>query len=317
MSMLDMSLDKLKKYKGKNPCPGDLNKYWKDALKEADAVSLNFELKKIDYPVNSIEAYDLYYNGTNDARIHALYIKPKKITNPTPCILEFHGYTGNCGPIESKLKWITLGYQILSMDCRGQGGKSKDTGNVTGFTQRGHIIRGIEDKNTLLFKHIFLDTYLLAKIAASFNDVDKNNLMTTGGSQGGGLSLACAALYPGIKKVASCYPFLSDYKRVWEMDCSDAYSEISFWFKRFDQAHKRENEIFTRLGYIDIKNMAPMIKANILICTGLKDETCPPSTVYAIYNNLKCKKKIIVYPDFKHENITEWNEESFKFLAEI
>lgn len=317
MPMLDMSLNELKKYKGQNPCPGDLNKYWKEALKEADTVNLDIELKKIDYPVKTIDAYDLYYNGTNGARIHTLYIKPKKIISPTPCILEFHGYTDNCGPIESKLKWITLGYQILAMDCRGQGGKSIDAGSVIGNTHCGHIIRGIEDKNTLLFKHIFLDTYLIAKIAASFDDVDKKNLMTTGASQGGGLSLACAALYPEIKKVASCYPFLSDYKRVWDMDCSGAYKEISDWFRRFDQAHKREDEIFTRLGYIDIKNMAFMIKANVLTCAGLKDETCPPSTIYAMYNNLKCKKKIIVYPDFKHEYIGDWNEDSFKFLAEI
>ena len=316
MPLLDMPLKELKQYMGINPCPQDFDEYWKDALFEADKVQLNIELQKIDYPAASIEVFDLYYTGTNNARIHALYLRPVNIKYPAPCVLEFHGYTCSCGTIESKLKWLTLGYQVLSMDCRGQGGKSNDTGGVIGNTHNGHIIRGIEDKNTLLYKHIFLDTYLLAKIADSFDTIDSKNIMTIGGSQGGALSLVCAALSPFVKKSAACYPFLTDYKRVWEMDYSGAYKEISEWFRRFDPAHERADEIFTRLGYIDIKNLAPKIKADVLTCACLKDETCPPSTIYAMYNHLKCGKKIIIYPDFVHEHIDHWSEESFKFLAE-
>ena len=317
MPMLDMPLEELKKYKGINPCPDDLDEYWKKAKKEADVVDLNIELKKIEYPVQSIDAYHLYFNGTKNAKIHALYVKPKNISKPTPCVLEFHGYTMNCGTIESKIKWTALGYQVISMDCRGQGGHSIDPGYEVFHTLHGHIVRGIENDDTLMYKHIFLDTYLLAKIAAFFDDINKEKLMTTGGSQGGALSIACAALYTDIKKVAANYPFLCDYKRAWDMDCESAFDEIKDWFRRFDPAHERVDEIFTRLGYIDLKNLAPRIKAELIVSTGLLDNMCPPSTVFAMYNNLKCKKKIFVYPDFKHEHIPHWEEECFKFLSSI
>ena len=52
-----------------------------------------------------------------------------------------------------------------------------------------------------------------------------------GGSQGGGLTLACAALEPRIKRLAPVFPFLSDYRRTWEMDLAvDAYEELKVLF---------------------------------------------------------------------------------------
>jgi cephalosporin-C deacetylase len=49
-------------------------------------------------------------------------------------------------------------------------------------------------------------------------DVDENRVGATGASQGGALTLACAALEPRIKRAAPVYPFLCDYRRVWDID---------------------------------------------------------------------------------------------------
>ena len=92
--------------------------------------------------------------------------------------------------------------------------------------------------------------------------VDSNRVGTTGGSQGGGLSLACAALEPRIKLAAPVFPFLTDYKRTWDLDLDEhAYAELREWFRRFDPMHKREDEVFTQLGYIDVQHLAPRIEA--------------------------------------------------------
>jgi len=314
MPLLDFPLEQLKKYKGSTPKPDNFDEYWTKALKEIENIDYNVELKKIDYPVKNVEFFDVYYTGTRGARIHAIHARPKDIQSPTPCILEFHGYSMNAGALAWKLQWVAMGYSVFSMDCRGQGGKSEDLGGFKGTTFFGHIVRGLPS-NDLLFKHIFLDGVILSRIASQMGYVDENNLYTTGGSQGGGLSLAVAGLYPKIKKVAAAYPFLSDYKRVWELNYSGAYSEIHEWFRRFDPTHSKEKEIFTTLGYIDIQNLAPKIEGKVLICIGLEDETCPPSTVFAAYNKIKSKKQIIVYPDYKHESIQHWSDEVVKFFA--
>lgn len=73
--------------------------------------------------------------------------------------------------------------------------------------------------------------------------VDRNRVGATGGSQGGGLTIACASLVPEIKRLAPVFPFLSDYKRVWEMDLAkDAYVELQQYFRRFDPRHLRKEE---------------------------------------------------------------------------
>jgi len=68
-----------------------------------------------------------------------------------------------------------------------------------------------------------------------FNEIDETRVAATGGSQGGGLTLACASLEPRINRAAPAFPFLCDYKRVWEMDLAQgAYEELPNYFRQFD-----------------------------------------------------------------------------------
>ena len=145
-------------------------------------------------------------------------------------------------------------HAVAALDVRGQGGRSEDVGGVRGNTLNGHIIRGLDDPDPdrLFFRDVFLDTALLTRIVASFPEIDEGRLAAQGGSQGGALTLACSAL-SNIQLAAPAYPFLSDYRRVWEMDLAkNAYAELTDYFRHFDPLHDREEEIFTKLGYIDI-----------------------------------------------------------------
>ena len=165
----------------------------------------------------------------------------------------FHGYSGSSGDWSDKLNWVAQGFSVAALDCRGQGGLSEDVGGVRGNTLRGHIIRGLDHgPEQLLYRQIYLDTAQLAGIVMGMPEVDAARVGATGGSQGGGLTLACAALEPRIKKAAPVFPFLCDYQRVWEMDlATGAYEELRLYFRLFDPRHERESEVFERLGYID------------------------------------------------------------------
>mgnify|MGYP000659285111 CR=1 FL=1 len=66
---------------------------------------------------------------------------------------------------------------------------------------------------------------------------------------------------PGIRQAAPTFPFLSDYKRVWEMDqAKDAYAELREYFRHFDPRHEREDAVFETLGYVDIQHLARRIQ---------------------------------------------------------
>jgi cephalosporin-C deacetylase len=317
MPCLDKPLHELREYYGISPRPGDFDAYWEKALAELLATDPApvLEPSKTIQPRNA-EAFDLWFTGVGGARIYAKYLRPKNLSGKAPAVLSFHGYTGNSGDWQDKLNYVSEGFAIAALDCRGQGGRSEDIGSVKGNTHHGHFIRGLDDSpEKLLFRSIFLDTAQLARVVMSFDEVDAERVGCMGGSQGGALSLACASLVPQIKRCVSVFPFLSDYKRVWEMDLAkDAYAELKNFFRLFDPLHEREDEIFTRLGYIDVKNLTPRIKAECLFGITLMDNICPPSTQFAAYNNITSKKDAVIYPDYGHEGLPGFQDKAFNFL---
>ncbi len=320
MPLTDMSLEKLKKYQGITPCPADFDEFWDKSLAEMRQIDPELELIPADFQVDFAECFDMFFTGVGGARVHAKLVRPKNISSPQAAVLQFHGYAGDCGNWQSKLAFAAQGFTVAALDCRGQGGISEDIGGVKGWTFRGHFIRGLDNAldghpEKLLFRNIFLDTAQMAKIVMEMPEVDETRVGAMGGSQGGGLTLACASLVPEIKYVASTFPFLTDYRRVWEMDLAvGAYDELRVFFRKFDPQHKRENEIFETLGYIDIQNLTKRIKGEVMMGTGLMDTTCPPSTQFAAYNKIQSRKSVEIYPDFGHESLPGHEDKVFQFM---
>ncbi len=317
--LIDMPLDELRTYPGSNPCPPDFDDYWRRALKDLDATPPEITIEPSGFSAPHAECFDLFFTGAGAARVHAKLVKPRGAKRPGPAVVHFHGYTGSSGDWSGYLGWAGAGFVSAALDCRGQGGESEDTGGVRGNTHHGHIIRGLDDhEDKLLFRQIFLDTVRLTRIVMDLNEVDPDRVGATGASQGGGLTLACASLEPRIKRAVSIYPFLSDYRRVWEMDLAKgAYQELQDYFRRYDPTHEREATAFERLGYIDVHNLSSRIKANTLMLTGLMDQICPPSTQFAAYNAITSPRSMVLYPDFGHENLPGAQDRVFAHLLEL
>lgn len=317
MPLIDMPMEQLLKYEGRSPKPADFDAFWDRSLAEMRAVDPQVELRPAAFQTKFAECFDLFFTGLGGARIHAKLLRPRTRKSRGPAVVQFHGYSGHCGEWHDKLGFVAAGFTVAAMDCRGQGGLSEDRGGVKGNTHNGHIIRGLDDcPEKLLFRHIFLDTAQLAGIVMAMEDVDPARVGAMGGSQGGGLTIACAALEPRIRAAAPAFPFLSDYRRVWEMDLAkDAYAELRTFFRLFDPTHSREDEIFNRLSYIDIQFLSPRIRADVLWGVGLMDTICPPSTQFAAYNRITSKKSLAVYPDFGHEGLPGFADRTYQFLT--
>jgi len=315
----DMSWDKLQTYSGTNPRPEDFDTYWDDALAARSTVEPNPTITPSEFQTPYAICSDYTYTGIGGARIHAKLLQPRVIQSTHPAIIQFHGYGGNAGDWFDKLPWVALGFTVVALDCRGQGGDSEDFGGVPGNTKEGHIIRGIEGrKEDLLYRSIYLDTVQLAHLVMAMPDVDPSRIGVFGSSQGGGLALACAALVPQVNKVAAIHPFLSDFMRVWTIDQDvEAYEEIRTYFRLRDPQHLHEQEFFTRLGYVDVQHLANRIKGEVLMAVGLRDKICPPSTQFAAYNKITAPKHLAVYPDFAHETMRGFADQLFQFFADL
>ena len=129
-------------------------------------------------------------------------------------------------------------------------------------------------------------------------------------AQGGGMGLACCALNSDlINRASILYPFLSDFRKVFELGRDEiAYDGIRYYSRWFDPDGTRLDECFHTLGYIDTLSFAHLVRCPVLFGTGLADVVCPPETQFAVYNALACPKRHVLFPDFGHEEIQAYDD---------
>jgi len=319
MPVFDLPLEGLRRYSGRNPRPKDFDGYWESSLKSLERIEPNLRLDPVEHPTPIAECFDLTFTGVGGARIYAKYLRPRESDRPHPGVSVFHGYSVASADWFDLIPYVAQGYSVIAMDCRGQGGRSEDPGGVRGTTLSGHIIRGLgSSPEDLMYRSVFLDCVQTVRLLMDMPEVDAARIGATGASQGGGLSLASAALEPRIKAVASVYPFLCDYRRVWELDLAEnAYGELRQYLRHFDPTHSGVDETFTTLGYIDVQHLAPRIAAQVLMVTGLMDRICPPSTQFAAFNKITSTKDMIIFPDYEHESIPGVNDRILGFFADV
>lgn len=317
MPIFDLPLSELNNYMGRNERPEDFDAYWDRGIAEMEALGTAHEMRPAPFQVPGVACFEMSFSGLGGAQIYARLVRPERHAGRLPAVLQFHGYSGRGGSYAGLLRWAAAGFLAVAMDCRGQGGRSSDPGQVLGNTLQGHIIRGLDDPDPdkLYFRNVFLDTAQLARIVMAMPEVDAGRVGACGGSQGGGLSLACAGLTPRLNRAAPHMPFLCDYRRVWEMDLAkDAYVELQQYFRHFDPRHEREQEVFTKLGYVDAQHLAPRIRGSVRMYTGLMDTVCPPSTQFAAYNKITAPKSMVIYPDFAHESYPDLDDDQMQFM---
>ena len=312
-------LAELEACRGKNPIPADFDEFWAARIAEADAVPLDYEILPSDQipELGSCTYYDLYFTGMGGARVYAKYAVPKVLGGgPVPLVLQFHGYPGCTRSWAEQSSWPGIGCAILSMDNPGQGGRSEDVGGFKGTTVSGHLITGVDGgPENLYYVRLYQDQHILCRIVRELEGIDLSRVYVNGSSQGGGMGIACCALNSDLVNRASIlYPFLSDFREVWELGADEiAYDGIRYYSRWFDADGERADEWFGTLGYVDSLSFAHLVRCPVLFGTGLADVVCPPETQFTVYNALTCPKKHLLYPDFGHEEIQAFDDEIIRF----
>jgi cephalosporin-C deacetylase len=303
-------------YKGSGIKPADHEEFWDKAFAELDECSLEYTLEQVDIPSDVAEFFHLYFTGVKGARVHCQYIRPKNPNGKAPLMLNFHGYHGDSGDFVDKVGLVAEGFSVLALDARGQGGLSEDVTHTAGGVLNGLIIRGLEEgPENLYYRSVFLDIAQMTRIGFALPNTDQKRVYCQGASQGGALALVCAALEPRVSKAFVQYPFLSDYRKAFDLDvATSAYGELAYWFQFRDPLHKKEAEFFDTLEYIDIQHLVDRIQANVIWGIGLMDGVCPPETQFAVYNKITSKKTMVTLPEYGHEYLPKFGDTISSYL---
>jgi cephalosporin-C deacetylase len=321
MAFFDMPLDQLQSYLPERREPADFDAFWARTLSEVRSHPLNPQFTPIDAGLRTIETFDVTFNGYGGQPIKGWLLLPKQRSQPLPCVVEYIGYGGGRGFAIDRLLWSSAGYAHLIMDTRGQGsawtrGDTPDPEpDGTNPHHPGFMTRGIAKPDTYYYRRVFSDGVRAVETAASHPAIDSNRIAVTGGSQGGGISIAVAGLLKTVGVAMPDVPFLCHYQRATEITDGYPYQEIV----KYLVVHREQYEtVFDTLSYFDGVNFAARAHAPTLFSVGLMDEICPPSTVFAAYNHYKGKKDIRVWRYNHHEGGENYQAvEKVKFLNQI
>jgi cephalosporin-C deacetylase len=313
MPSIDMPLDQLRQYKPSLYREEDFDFFWSDTIKEVLKQPLHAELIPYDFPAKNLDCFAVRFEGFGGGRIAGWYLRPTQ-RGKFPGVCMYHGYSGRGARPMDMISLASQGICVLSMDCRGQNGQSQDTAVVPEGQHSGWMTKGIRDPKTYYYRYVYADAVRALELLAGRDEVDETRLAITGGSQGGGITLAVAALSDKPLLALPDIPFLCDFRRGVAICGNGPYPEIPNFLKSFPHLYE---QAFRTLSYCDCLNLAPKIRCRTTISVGLWDDVCPPSTIYGTYHHMTCEKSIEPYPFHKHEVPHEHNETKFRLMMDV
>lgn len=285
--LIDMPLAELRSYRPEPSEPADFDDFWQRTLADARAQAGPAQFAPYASGLRTVDVFDVTFTGYAGQPVRAWLLLPRHTEGPLPCVVEFIGYQGGRGFPHEYLTWSAAGYANLVMDNRGQGSGghthavTPDPAPAGAPHTPGYLTRGIESPQTSYYRRLFTDAVRAVDTARAHPRIDPERIAVYGGSQGGGIALAAAALGGPVAAALLDVPFLCHFRRAAEITDAGPYSELVTFVRT--QRH-REQEAFATLDYFDGVNLAARATAPALFSVALMDAVCPPSTVFAAYN---------------------------------
>ncbi len=84
-------------------------------------------------------------------------------------------------------------------------------------------------------------------------------------------------------------------------------------YPHFNKYHEilKNKDCLNTMAYYDVVNFARKVKAPTYLTWGYNDNTCPPTTSYAVWNTLKCEKEALLTPINEH-----WTTHRYQLSAD-
>ena len=279
--------------------PADLHAFWQRTKHELQTTPVNAMVTAA--PEHSGREYVtslVQLDSFQSTRLRAWYSVP---TDPfmggkLPAILVVPGYAGD-KPIPTHL--AVSGFAVLTLYPRGQGESRQEWELEHGTKLTYHVT----DKERFYYRGGYMDCVRGLDFLASRPEIDPTRLGMWSRSQGGGFTLATAALDQRLRVAVAEEPFLCNYPAAITVT-TPPYRELY----DYAAAHPAERQaMLDTLAYFDPLHLAPSIQCPTLVNVGMQDTTCPPHTILPVFERITAPKALHVYPDLTHAPCTDFN----------
>ena len=272
--------------------PTDFDNFWRTTIDSLEGIPMNAKVTlQPGLSKGKLNCYLVELQSWGNITVRAWYTVAKnaKPGRKMPVWLIVPGYGG----IGVKAIPGNEDLAVLAFNVRGQG-NSKDRINPS---REGYLVTDINNRYRYIYRGAIMDVIRAVDFIATRPELDINNIVCSGGSVGGYLSIAACSLDKRIKLCSANNPVFSDYPSLvgsgnWPMKNIEDYAI---------QRHLPLNYLLNNLQYYDLKNFTYNLHAKSLIGISLLDPLAPPYNEYVMLGNIKAKYKLFVYPNLGHE----------------
>jgi len=267
----------------------DVETFWKTTREQLthEPMEAKVEQVKEALPYRKLKITLRSLGGVKVRAWLALPVQGDAPLKPWPVVISPPGYGGEQQSV--MLGECQRGCAILQIFPRSQG----DSAALWKIDGPDKLTWHLDWPEGAYYQGAYADVIRAIDFAVSRPDLDAKRIALVGMSQGGGIALAVAALDPRVKAVVAHVPFLCHMRLA-------ARTPGSLVQKLLDQAKRNDDAALSTLDYFDPLALAPQLHASVLMSAGGKDETCPQTTIQAVFDRLPGDKTLKVYPALGH-----------------
>ncbi len=267
--------------------PEDFDAFWREAVEEPRAQPLDYHRSlKNDFERPGFVVESLRFRGMYGATLHGWLAYPEGVRR-APAFLWIPPYGR-----ESLLPndyGTREGFTTLSFNFFGHEAFHQEVY----VPERGYFAEGAEDPHAWIFRTMFQNAMLAARVLQAQIEADENRIGCMGMSQGGGMSIWMGAWCPIVRAVVADMPFLGAMhdtlsRQVYRYplkELTEYASSIPLGMPRIQHT----------LSYFDTLNMATRCRVPTLVSLGEKDPSCRPPVVESIFEALPGEKQLVRY----------------------
>lgn len=292
--------------------PNDFESFWNNAKAELAQIPLDAKMTILpERCTEKVNVYQVNIQNWGRSRLYGILCMPKA-AGKYPAILRVPGagvraYNGDIATAEKGFITLEIGIHGIPVTMDPNVYTSLGQGALSNYWNYN-----MDNRDRFYYKRVYLGCVRANDFIDSLPQYDGTHLGVTGGSQGGALSIVTAALDARVKYLAAFYPALSDVTGYLQ-------GRAGGWPHYFDSTNLPFNntkEKIVTIAYYDVVNFAKQLKVPGDYSWGFNDEVCPPTSMYAAYNEIKAPKQLFLALETGHWSYKEQDEKLSGWLQE-
>ncbi len=291
--------------------PADFEAFWNAGKAELAGIPIDPKMTLMPERCNEkVNVYHVSFRNIKNSRIYGILCVPTG-EGKFPALLQVPGagirpYFGDIANAEKGV--ITLQIGIHGIPVNLDPGVYQD---LASGPLNNYPAFNLDDRDAYYYKRVYLGCVRAVDFLVGLPQYDGKTLGVTGGSQGGALSVITTALDSRIQYLAAYYPALSDMTGY-------LHQRAGGWPHLFTarnmELNNKPDKIKT-VGYYDVVNFARRVKVPGWYSFGYNDETCPPTSMYAVFNVIKAPKEYLIVPETGHWTYPEQRDQGNAWIV--